>query len=245
MYFDMNLVFIRNKMKYDEVISKFIISKFWIDFSIRYSNSWFIIIPNNSKTVFKYYISYDYFKKNISSEYSYINTYNVELNCYSFFSNNWLLIPLIYSTWIERIGDFNFSYIEIENIRLLNNKFNSFFDLDILSIVNFIKKVHFLKTWYILWNIDISNFYTDNLWHIWFFDFSAYWKWNIEKDLAKLIFWYHFKYDFTINIISIYWKNIINFNILLLELNNVYVENNYFYKDNFYLTFKLLKLLIK
>ena len=240
----MNLVFIRNKIESDNIISSFIYNKFWLDIWIKYSNSWFIVIPTKSNSVYKYYFDEIYMKNNLSLDLSFKNTYYNEVNSYNFFYENWFIVPKIYLTWEEKIWNYIFSYLEIQNIRISNIKPISFLDFKIDYIVNFIRKIHFLKPWYILWNLDITNFYIDKSGNIWLFDLSCYWVWNIEKDLAKLIFWYKFKYEFIKEIIFIYWKKNINLSILLYELKNVFIENNKLYKNNFYVSFKIVNSLI-
>lgn len=241
----MSLTFIRNKIKSDKTILNFINNKFWLEYLIRYSNSWFIVIPKNSESVFKFYFGKFYFDTNINSKFTFLDTYNNELTCYKDFKSNWLIIPKIYWTWIEYIWKFKFYFLELQNIRLNNIKLFSFFDINLSNLVHFIKKIHFLHPWYILWNIDISNFYIDTIWNIWFFDFSSYWFWFIEKDLAKIFFWYEFKYEYIIKVISVYWENFINIPKLLFELNSVFIENNKMYKNNFYISFKVINWLNK
>lgn len=238
----MNIQFIRWIIENDYFISKYIKDNY-SDCFVKYSNFWFILIKKDLSWVYKFYLPDAYYK----DLWIIINWwfYKKEIVNYISFKNYNILIPEIYSKWKVIIWKYNFSFILFENIRRENNSIKNFLDLDINDLVLLVKNIHSINKWYIHWNFHPSNFFVKNN-NLWIFDFINYSKWNIEKDIARIIFWFEFKNHLILKFLNKYGLDIINKKILIDELLYIYWKEKEDIKFNilsFKKTIQLIKLL--
>jgi hypothetical protein len=240
----MNLFIFRDILKNDLLVQKYIKKIYWTEYLIRYSNVWFIIIPNDTNYIIKYYMSDSYISYKTWKIKEFL-LFEKEKTNYEFFNNNNILIPKYISYWEVNIWDYIFKYAKIENIRINNKKITNFNELDINNFASFINKIHSLKTWYIHWSIHVSDFYITKSWEIWIFDLVNYYRWFIEQDLARICFWYNLDITNINNFLSLYWFEKINYPRLLSEIHILTKFHDYnrvdFYKI-VYLFKKLHKL---
>lgn len=236
----MDLFILRNILKNDNQVSDYITSKYWPNFEVKYSNIGFIIIK--SDFVYKYFISNDYLKDNVWYEWNF-DFINRELDNYKLFSNNKIIVPIIYSTWNIEIWNYTFWYIKMENIRKNYKKIKNFSEINISLFSDFIKTIHSIKNWYIHWAIHTSDFYLlpDN--KIWIFDLVNYYKWDIEKDISRICIWYNFDYISIENFLISYWVEKINFNKLTNYIYDTLKNEDFSYynKGDILKTFYIFK----
>lgn len=232
------LFIFRDIIRQDNNIQNYIKDTYGSDIQIRYSNVGFIVIPNYSNHIIKYYLSDSYMSDKTWNEKRF-SVYEKEKNNYDFFLKNNVLIPKYISSWDVKIWNYIFKYAKIENIRRLSKKIVNFSELDINKFANFIKKIHTLKSWYIHWSIHTSDFFLTKSWEIWIFDLVSYYKWYIEQDIARICYWYFLESNFIKEFLIAYWMKEINLSKLLSEIYSL-AKLHEINKNNFLKTIYLI-----
>jgi len=186
-------------------------------YQLRYCNFWFVVIPSESKHVYKYYLI-DIHDTNRHA--------SIESNAYSVFINLGITTPkyALWGTFI--IWNQLFQQATIENIRIYWQRKLSFLGFNIKKLALLLARIHAIQPWYIHGNIHPSNFYVLPDWGLWVFDLSTYGLGQREKDIARVFIHSNYSenflleflrfYDFEISIKKIYL-------LALIELRELYI----------------------
>lgn len=203
-----NLELTREKVKRDVSIKKYFKGKFPLGCDIKYWNFGFIVVPKNEEFVYKYYLWPNFHIDWVSIPVSY---HIQEKENYDVARANGFILPNYEYMWQETIGIHTMHFAKLENIRKKFKKITNFSQIPIDFLGDFFKKLH--KEWYTHGNIHPSNFFITPS-GIWMFDLINYGKWDIHKDIWRILIYSDFndqyffsfleKYSYSYNLEKIF-----------------------------------------
>lgn len=203
----MNLQFVREILDKDQNIHQYVDINHWPNRRLLFSNFWFIVVPDKSDFVYKYYLSKDFLTEYwISSTESF---YFKEKENYDLFIQSNILVPRFELEDIVRVGNYDFYKTNIENVRSYSKKFDNINEISYTDLANILTSIHKLRNWSLIhWNIHPSNFFLDKTWNLWVFDLVGCRKGNKELDISRVYIYSNFDDTYLNNFLSSYKNSI-------------------------------------